>query len=157
MAGHDADAAVRLTTPAGWLPGQQVTVLVELLDEKGRPDRSAWDAEAVLTTDQPGITLSPESIPLRNGLGTALVTFAGAAGEVELTASIADETDSRSMVSLAGQLVTQVSGRLDGDTIWRGVVLVTDDVTVPAGSTLSIEPGTVVMLDGFHSTNILRT
>ena len=148
MAGHGVDAAVRLTTPAGWLPGQPVTVLVELLDEKGRPDRSAWDAEAALTTDQPGITLSPESIPLRNGLGTALVTFAGAAGEVELTASIADETDSRSMVSLAGQLVTQVSGRLDGDTIWRGVVLVTGDVTVPAGSTLSIEPGTVVMLDG---------
>ena len=57
------DAAVRLTTPAGWLPGQPVSVLVELLDEKGRPDRSAWDAEAALTTDQPGITLSPESIP----------------------------------------------------------------------------------------------
>jgi len=151
MAEQGAGAAVRLSTPAGWLPGQPVPVLVELLDETGRPNREVWDAEAALTTDQPGITLSPETIPLRNGLGMVLVSCAGAAGEFELTASIADETDSRALASLAGVPVTRVSGRLDGDTVWQGVVHMTGDVTVPAGSTLSIEPGTLVMLDGVDS------
>jgi len=33
---------------------------------------------------------------------------------------------------------------LPGDTTWSGEVLVTGDVTVPAGSTLTIEPGTTV-------------
>jgi hypothetical protein len=36
------------------------------------------------------------------------------------------------------------SGVLPGDTTWSGEVLVTGDVTVPAGATLTVEPGAVV-------------
>ena len=42
----NADAAARLSMPAGWLPGQLAPVLVEWLGPTGRPDREVWDAEA---------------------------------------------------------------------------------------------------------------
>ncbi len=38
----------------------------------------------------------------------------------------------------------RVSGVLPGDTTWSGDVRVTGDVTVPAGATLTVAPGTVV-------------
>ncbi|MCI0539867.1 MAG: Ig-like domain-containing protein, partial [Verrucomicrobiales bacterium] len=51
---------------------------------------------------------------------------------------------SRGGVALAAPLVTTVSGSLSTNTIWSGTVHVTQNVTVPAGVTLTIQPGTVV-------------
>ena len=45
-------------------------------------------------------------------------------------------------VPVAGPL--QVRGELFGDHVWQGEVLVGGDVTLPAGATLTILPGTVV-------------
>jgi len=42
-----------------------------------------------------------------------------------------------------------VTGILPGDTTWSGVVLMTGDVTVPAGVSLTIMPGTTVMAESF--------
>lgn len=56
----------------------------------------------------------------------------------------------RALTSLtATPAITTVSGVLpDGPNSWSGVVQVTDDVTVPNDATLTIEPGTHVLVDG---------
>src|SRR5687768_13646155 len=65
----NATHTVRLVVQAGYLPQIPVLVRVELLDRNGRPDRSVWDADAVLSETAPGITLSTNRIILHNGLG----------------------------------------------------------------------------------------
>lgn len=42
-----------------------------------------------------------------------------------------------------------VTGPLTGDTTWSGVVLMTGDVTIPVGITLTIMPGTTVMAESY--------
>lgn len=70
-------------------------------------------------------------------------------GDFTLTATVAGLSTAKAVISLAGQSVTDVSGALPaGTTTWSGVVHVTGDVTVPNGSTLNIDPGTVVLMDG---------
>ncbi|MEO7318813.1 MAG: CotH kinase family protein, partial [Chthoniobacteraceae bacterium] len=56
----------------------------------------------------------------------------------------------RALTSLGtNPAVTAVSGTLaTGTTTWSGIVQVTADVTVPAGGTLNIAPGTHVLVDG---------
>ncbi|MFN0127608.1 MAG: lamin tail domain-containing protein [Verrucomicrobiales bacterium] len=70
-------------------------------------------------------------------------------GDFTLTATAGAVTASQAVVSLgATPTVTEVSGVLPGDTSWSGVVRVTGDVTVPPGRTLTVQPGTHVLLAG---------
>lgn len=70
-------------------------------------------------------------------------------GNFLLTASSGGETATRSIASLGETPASStVSGILAADTTWQGVVRVTGDVTVPAGRTLTIAPGTHVLLAG---------
>ncbi|YCM42810.1 lamin tail domain-containing protein [Verrucomicrobiaceae bacterium 227] len=72
-------------------------------------------------------------------------------GDFTLTANAAGQSDSVSMVSLGTTpMITDVSGTLGGgaSTTWSGVMRITDDVTVPAGHTLNIEPGTLILIVG---------
>ncbi|MFT5105844.1 MAG: hypothetical protein ACI9UA_001466 [Pseudoalteromonas tetraodonis] len=72
-------------------------------------------------------------------------------GDFTLTANAAGQSDSVSMVSLGvTPTITDVSGTLGGgaSTTWSGVMRITDDVTVPAGHTLNIDPGTLVLVVG---------
>jgi len=48
----------------------------------------------------------------------------------------------------------EVSGALDADTSWRGLIVVTGTVTVAEGVTLTMEPGTTVKVDGSHRINV---
>jgi len=52
------------------------------------------------------------------------------------------------LTSLAGQPATMVSGTLPGISTWSGIIRVTGDVTIPSGATLTIQPGTHVLIDG---------
>ena len=72
-------AEVKVIVPAGYLPGVPFLVRVEVRDSSGARDWSLWNAEAILSVDQPGISLSTNRIVLRNGLGTALLTISGSA------------------------------------------------------------------------------
>ena len=72
-------------------------------------------------------------------------------GDFILTANAAGQSDSVSMTSLGiAPTITDVSGTLGGgaSTTWSGVMRITDDVTVPAGHTLNIEPGTLILIEG---------
>jgi hypothetical protein len=88
---------------------------------------------------------------LRNGLGSALVTFTGR-GDFTLTANVNGIEDSRLLIDLSNEPVTCISGTLAGNsTIWNGIIHITDDLLVPNGHTLTIQPGTLILLDGVSS------
>ncbi len=139
-------AQLRLSVRDTYLPDIPVLVRVEALDEDGRIQRDLWDAVVTLTTDRPGIVAPPTELRLINGLGSQLVTFSGT-GDLTLTAHFGSHTESRTLSSLAAAPVTDAAGPLSGvSTTWSGVVRVTDDVTVPVGHTLHIEPGALILL-----------
>ncbi|MGV3531973.1 MAG: CotH kinase family protein, partial [Chthoniobacteraceae bacterium] len=71
-------------------------------------------------------------------------------GAFTLSASVPGAAQaSRHVASLSGVVPAAVSGTLPaGETVWSGLVSMTGDVTVPTGSTLTIRPGTRVLVDG---------
>src|SRR5262245_7102250 len=108
MAAH-LSAEVKLIVPAGYLPGVPFLTRVEVTDNTGTRNRNLWDADALLSADQPGVSLSTNRIALRNGLGTTLLTISGNA-DFNLTATVNGEQASRAVASRSGQTVTTVSG-----------------------------------------------
>jgi hypothetical protein len=142
---------LRLLVPSGYLPSVPALVRVEILNADGTKNRDLWDAEVELRADVPGVLLSTNRVQLKNGLGSALVTFAGGS-DFNLTASLGDLEATRTLMVLSTAPVTTLGGTLPAsNVIWSGVVRVTNDVTVPVGGTLTIEPGTLVLLNGVSS------
>jgi hypothetical protein len=142
---------VHVSVPRVYLPQAAVIVRVELRNQAGHRDLNRWDANALLTIDPPAVTLSTNRILLRNGLGSALVRVTGA-GNFTITATVDDVSASASVVDLSGTTSSAYGGTLPGSsTTWAGLVLVTNDVTVPAGHTLTIESNTLVLLNGVAS------
>ena len=145
-------ASVSMLAPAAWKSGLPVFIQITALDASGDVQRELWDAAASLSIDRPDMLLSVSNIQLHNGLGSALVYLTGATdGAVTLTAKIGDMQISRTLASLSGAAEQLVSGTLGGSTTWSGIVHVTGDVLIPDGATLTIEPGTWVLLDGIAS------
>src|SRR5687767_9564910 len=135
---------LKLMVQRGYLPGSAVLVRVDY-------DKTVWDGVATLTSDQPGITLSPNQVVLRNGRGRAFVTVAGAA-DFTLTAAAGASSASRSVRLLSSDPIVKVGGTLPGvATIWGGIVQITNDLTVPAGHTLTILSNTLVLVSGVAS------
>src|SRR4051794_10349816 len=50
--------SLKLIVQNGYLPQSPVLVRFEVRNEQGERDWSLWEAEATLSTDQPGVTLS---------------------------------------------------------------------------------------------------
>ncbi len=64
------------------------------------------------------------------------------------TSTTASTSTSKALSSLGTTAATAVSGTLAGAQTWSGIIHVTADVTVPAGATLTIAPGTHVLMQG---------
>jgi hypothetical protein len=144
-------AEVKLIAPAGYLAGMPFLARVEVLNETGARDWDQWDGEAILSSDNPAVTLSTNKVALRNGLGTALITISGSAN-FNLRAQVGSEQAQRAVVNRSAEVATSVSGTLPGaSTTWSGIIRVTGTVTVPAGHTLTIDPGTLVLINGVAS------
>jgi hypothetical protein len=143
-----------LVVPDSYRPGVPFLVQVQAL-KSGQMQRDLWDGVVSLQSNRPDINLSTNQIVLRNGWGSVLVTPTGAgtaAGSFMLSASIGNETTTRNLTSLAGAAMSNVSGTLPGaSTTWNGIVHVTGNVIVPVGHTLTIQPGTLVLVDGVAS------
>ncbi|MBN2508485.1 MAG: hypothetical protein JXQ71_17540 [Verrucomicrobia bacterium] len=147
-AGH----RLHMLTPRGYLPSAAVLVRVEVRDAQGRIERALWDATVRLATDAPGVTLSTNEVRLWNGLGSVLLTLGGGGGDFNLIASMGSLTATQSMASLAHASVTAVGGTLAGEaTAWSGVILITNDVIVPTNHVLTLEPDTLVLIEGVAS------
>ncbi len=137
-----------LIAPASYVPGVPVMVRVDLKNQDGGYDRTVWNTTATLTATN-GVTLNPNTVTLYNGVGSALVSATGGGlGNFTLTATANGVSDSRALTSLNGAPQTSVSGTLAGANTWSGVIHVTGNVTVPAGASLTIDPGTHVLVDG---------
>ena len=142
---------IRLLVRDSYLPGVPVLVRVEITKPDGAVDRDIWDANAVLSVSgNPAVGLSTDRLALYNGLGSALVTFTGA-GDFELTARINGMEQTATLADGTGLAVRTVSGVLRQSQTWSGVYHVTGDLTIPAGVTLTLAPGTLVLLDGVAS------
>ena len=142
---------LRVDTAAGYLPQVPFLVRVEVLNSQGVPDRALWNADVMLSVDRPDITLSTNVVFLRNGRGSALVMIDGS-GDFSLTAQSGTISAVRPIRDRSGETVTMVGGVLPGsDTTWSGVILVTNDVTVPVAHTLTIQSNTLILLEGVAS------
>ena len=124
--------SLKLTCPYGYLPANPILVRVEALNAQSQPDRDLWDAEVTLAATG-GVSLSPNRITLRNGLGSGLITCSGG-GDFTLTATLGTLFTNRPLVTLVAAPVTTFGGTLPGgSTTWSGVVKVTNNLTVPVG------------------------
>jgi hypothetical protein len=141
--------SLQIIAQRGYLPGIPVVVRVEVTNTDG-PERSLWNAEATLSVDDPAVMLSTNRLRLRNGLGSTLVAFREGTDFV-LTATVGVLQATRSFVSLADAPVSTIGGTLAGANVWSGLVRVTNDVTVPAGASLTILSNTLVLVDGVTS------
>lgn len=148
-----AAGSLVVRAPAGYVPGLPVLLRVELWDGAGRPDRTVWDAEATIAPVSAGVTLSTNRVDLRNGLGSTLVSIEGGSGApVEIVLHCRGLSARQNLTALDAGAALRVGGALPGEsTTWSGVVRVTNDVIVPAGHVLTVQPGTWVLLDGVSS------
>ncbi|MHC4532537.1 MAG: hypothetical protein ACYS6K_01160 [Planctomycetota bacterium] len=146
-----SDLKTKLMVRDSYLPDIGILVRIEVVRPDGNIERDLWDAVATLSLDNPDVNISTSRIILRNGLGSALVTFTGR-GDFTLTANVNDIEDSRLLIDLSNEPVTSISGMLTGSsTIWEGIIHITDDLLVPSRHTLTIQPGTLILLDGVNS------
>jgi parallel beta-helix repeat protein len=121
-------------------------------------DGAAWITTAPAAPLH-GTTSDPSVVAVKvNGAPAA---FAPAArtweGEVALVAGrnpiLVEALDAASRVVESGAIEVlyvppsnRLGGALTGDAVWSGVYLLEEDVTVPAGVCLAVEPGSVILL-----------
>jgi len=135
-----------------YLPGIPVLVRVELLNDDGTINRNLWDAEARLSVaDNPNITLSTNRVTMYNGLGSALVSFNGT-GDFTLNVEVNALSTSKVMADWSGEPIQTVSGNVARSQAWSGIYHITGgDFTISSGAVLTLNPGTLVLIDGVSS------
>ena len=70
---------LEIITRDSYLPSHPFLVRLELRDGDGNINRNLWETTASLSSSIPGVTLTPGTITIRNGLGSALVKVEGGA------------------------------------------------------------------------------
>ncbi len=143
---------LRLITPQRFLPGIPFLVRVQVEDPQGDVDRDVWQSEVSLTSQNPNVVLATQNLTLVNGLGSVLVTVA-ASEPFELAADWNGVRDLRQLTPWEIDAIPTVSGTLPGaSSHWNNVIRVTGDVLVPVDHVLTIDPGTLVLVDGVPQT-----
>ncbi|MEE3055399.1 MAG: hypothetical protein VYB34_16830, partial [Planctomycetota bacterium] len=139
---------LELLTRDSYLPGIPLLLRIELRSPDGSLHRERWNAVARLRLEGQDAGISVDEVLLRNGIGSALATIEGT-GELRLSASLDGLESARTLADLSDEPRQEVSGELPEDlTEWSGVIHVTDNLTLPAGGTLRILPGALVLIDG---------
>jgi hypothetical protein len=142
----------RLIVRDSYLPGIPVLVRVEVLNDDGTVNRDLWDTVATLSVhDNPSINLSANQVRLYNGLGSAQVTITGG-GDFTLTLQVNGLQTSARLIDWSALPMNTVSGGLGTSQTWSGIYHITGgDFAIPAGVTLTLDPGTLVLIDGVPS------
>ncbi len=149
--GTEPELTLNLITRDSYLPGVPVLVRLEILADDGNVERDIWDATASLSVDNPEVNLSSDQIILYNGLGSSLVNFTGN-GNFTLTAEVMGMQVSKTLVDWSSRPVNTVWGTLTNSAIWNGIYHITGgDFSIPDGVTLTLNPGTIVLIDGVTS------
>ena len=135
-----------------YVPTIPILVRVELLNADGSVNREVWDATATLSvTDNETIELSTSECALYNGMGSAFVLVRGS-GDFTLTVTVGDAQADVFLTDVSDESLQIVSGTLRESQRWSGVYRITGgDLTIPEGVTLTLSPGTLVLVDGIAS------
>jgi len=145
--------SLKLITRDSYLPGVPVLVRVEILADDGGVERGIWNAVANLSVDNPAVNLSTNRVVLYNGLGSSFVTFTGS-GDFTLAVDVTGLHDEKTLADWSNQPVNTVSGALDNSATWSGIYHITGgDYLIPDGVTLTVNPGTIILIDGVSSGN----
>jgi hypothetical protein len=135
-----------------YLPGVPVLVRVKVVGDSNSIKHELWDATATLSVyDNPTINLSTNQVTMYNGLGSALVTFTGS-GDFTLLVDVNGLQATAGLTDWSGQTINTASGTLSSSQTWSGIYHITGgDYSIPAGVTLTLNPGTLVLIDGVSS------
>lgn len=140
---------MEVIAPRRALAGSSITVWVRMLDRFGRVDRAIFDGQVALRVTQGGTPVAgaPSSVALTHGAG-ALTFPAPAAGTVALEVRAGAFVESIAVEVTDGADARAVTGPLSGaDLTWSGVVRVSGEASVAQGDTLTVEAGTLVVMD----------
>lgn len=162
---------MRLIVPTRMVHDKTLTIIAELLDANGDIDWRTCTAtgavSAVRTDTQEPVPISitvfdshngtpPEdSIFFYNGSGSVSITLDNGAeeptGDIDVTVTFGELQRTKTVTLIDGTVTLQVSGTLTGsDLDWSpedGVIHVVGNAAVPSGETLTIAPGTLIMVD----------
>ncbi len=134
-----------------YLPSVPVLVRVELRDQNDNIKRDIWDMQATLSVDNPDVSLDVNNIKLYNGMGSALVTFNGS-GDFNLTVDVIGNQITKTLTDLQNEPVNMVTSPITADETWNGIYHISgSDFYVPDGLNLTIEPGSLILIDGVSS------
>ena len=117
LRGNDFSGNIFLTTRSSYIPKVPFLVRVDLRDKNGKYIREIWDETATLSSDTPGIRITPNVVNLRNGLGSALVNVEGG-GEEEIVELISEGSEWAYLDDGSDQGVIW-KGRDFNDTEWE--------------------------------------
>ena len=142
---------MRIVAPTMIREGTRIPVRIERLRRDGSIMKDIWSRRILVVTSggaAPAVTNVTEFL---NGIAVVSVDSFGTNDlNIEVRDTLSSTTNR--IVKDASMSETTVGGTLSGDTTsWSGVVRMTNDVTVPAGHTLRIGPGTLVLVEGVAS------
>lgn len=109
LTGNPSQSTMRITTRDSYQPGVPFLVRVDFRNPDGAYARDVWETTATLSANVPGVLLTPNTIGVRNGLGTVLVSVGGAAGGTPVT------------VLSPGSVWSYLDDGADQGRAWRGV------------------------------------
>ncbi|KKK85354.1 hypothetical protein LCGC14_2774140, partial [marine sediment metagenome] len=105
------------------------------------PTGWSWpDARTLEVTFAPQTTLGPYEMVL----GPNLLDLGGNPIDQDGDQVYGEVPDDQYLGAFTVADILFVSGTVDADTTWRGVIVVEDNVTVQGGATLTVAPGTIV-------------
>ncbi len=79
LSGGAASSVMSLLAPDSYLPGYPVLVRVDLKNPQGNLDRDKWNTTVNLTASN-GVSISPTTVDVKNGMGSALITIGSSGG-----------------------------------------------------------------------------
>lgn len=139
-------ARLRISVPANFPTGYEVPVIAWVVDDGNHAVR----ANGLLTAS------NQNSIQLKRGVGSGFLGSNQAPGLLNYTPSVGGISSNKPVILQAGTVWTSVSGTLAGATVWQddSRIRVTGHLAIPAGSSLTIGAGTIVLLNsGVNITN----
>ncbi len=139
-------ARLRVLTPANFPAGYEIPVVAWVVDDQDHAVR----ANGVLAS------AGQNSVQLKRGVGSGFLASNQAPGVLNYTPSVGGLATNKSITLESGTVWSNVSGTLSGVTTWpaQARIRVTGHLAVPAGSSLTIGAGAVVLLNsGVNITN----
>jgi hypothetical protein len=141
-----AGAHLRVIAPASFPVGYEIPVVAWIVDDQNHAVR----ANGLLTAS------GQNSIQLKRGVGSGFLATNQASGILNYAPSVAGVATNKAVALETNTVWTNVFGVLSGVTTWpaQSRIRVTGHLSVPAGSSLMIGAGAVVLLNpGVNITN----